>query len=354
MTMLAATAASQAKRKTGQRLGCALLLAPLTLIVLMLVAVLYNDDSASATGMSGVDCAPIGTTEATGVAGYTGDQMTNAATIVAVGRRMNVPEQGRIIAVAAAMQESGLHNVDHGDRDSLGLFQERPSQGWGTPAQIMNPAYAATQFYRHLLAVPGWQAMSVNDAAQAVERSGFPDAYATHEQAAREVVGAVQGAACAPSGDDGPLPADPNAQVVVHAALSQLGVPYAWGGGTRAGPSPGTGVDVGKVGFDCSGLALYAYAKIGVAVPHQTQAIWSAFQPAITAPANIQPGDLILLSDNQQPSGIHHVAIYLDSTNGGRAIEAPESGGVVQIVNGVWKSPYWTRQFIGAVRPGVA
>ncbi|HEX5117840.1 MAG TPA: C40 family peptidase [Pseudonocardiaceae bacterium] len=354
MTMFAAaTVASRGKRTKGRLLGCVLLLASLMVIALMLVAVL-DDDSASATGINGVDCAPIGTTAATGVAGYAGDQMTNAATIVAVGRQMNVPEQGRIVAIAAAMQESGLHNLDHGDRDSLGLFQERPSQGWGTPAQIMNPTYAAMQFYRRLLAVSGWRAMSVNDAAQAVERSGFPDAYATHEQAAREVVGAVQGVACAPSGDGGPRPSNPKADMVINAALSQLGVPYAWDGGTSAGPSPGTGVDAGKVGFDCSGLALYAYAKIGVAVPHQTQAIWSAFQPAITDPADVQPGDLILLSNNQQQSGIHHVAIYLDSANGGRAIEAPDSGGVVQITNEVWTSPYWTHQFIGAVRPGVA
>jgi hypothetical protein len=96
---------------------------------------------------------------------------------------MNVPEQGWVVAIAAALQESGLHNLDYGDWDSLGLFQQRPSQGWGTPAQIMNPTYAATQFYRNLLAVPDWQQMTVNDAAQAVQRSGFPNAYAQHEQA---------------------------------------------------------------------------------------------------------------------------------------------------------------------------
>jgi len=130
-----------------------------------------------------------------GLAGYA-DQLTNAATIVAVGKQMAMPEQGWVVAIAAAMQESALRNVNHGDRDSLGLFQQRPSQGWGTPAQIMNPTYAATQFYRHLLAVPGWQQMSVNDAAQAVQRSGFPHAYGPHEQIAREIVAAVSGATC--------------------------------------------------------------------------------------------------------------------------------------------------------------
>jgi hypothetical protein len=109
-----------------------------------------------------------------------------------------VPEQGQVAAIAAALQESGLRNLDHGDRDSLGLFQQRPSQGWGTPAQIMNPSYAATQFYRHLLAIPGWQQFSVNDDAQSVQRSGFPNAYGPHEQAAREIVAAMSGISCVP------------------------------------------------------------------------------------------------------------------------------------------------------------
>jgi cell wall-associated NlpC family hydrolase len=352
MAMVAITVAAQAKKKKGWRLVRAfIVLFPLVLIAVMIVAVLDDDTSASAAGISGVDCAPIGTATATGVAGYSGDQMTNAATIVATGKNMNVPEQGWVIAVAAAMQESGLHNLNRGDRDSLGLFQERPSQGWGSPAQVMDPSYAATAFYRRLLAVPDWEGMSVNDAAQAVERSGFPDAYQQHEQAAREVVGAVQGSTCSPSSSGGSLPANPNAQTVINAALSQIGVSYAWGGGTAAGPSAGTGVDAGKVGFDCSGLALYAYSKIGVSVPHQTQAIWSAFQPAITQPSDVEPGDLVLLSNNHRPAGIHHVAIYLGN---GQVIEAPESGETVRITRDIWTNSYWTSQFIGAVRPGVA
>lgn len=345
MTMLAAAALSQATKKKWWRLGCIVLLLPLVLMGLMVTAVF--DDDAFAAGINGVDCAPVRASVAE-VAGYSGDQMANATVIVAVGKQLNVPEQGWVVAIAAAMQESKLHNLSYGDRDSLGLFQQRPSQGWGTPEQIMNPSYAANQFYQHLLAVPNWQGMSINAAAQAVERSGFPDAYGTHEQAARQVVGAIEGFTCTNIGGGGPLRSNPHAQTVINAALSQLGVPYAWGGGTTAGPSPGIGVDTGKVGFDCSGLALYAYAKIGVSVPHQTQAIWSVFQPAITGPSNVQPGDLVLLSHNQQPSGIHHVAIYLGN---GQVVEAPESGQTVRITNNIWSSSYWTRQFIGAVRP---
>lgn len=130
------------------------------------------------------------------VAGFGTAQVETAAVIVAVGKRMGVPDRGRVVAVATAMQESRLRALDYGDRDSLGVFQQRPSQGWGTPAQVMDPAYAAERFYRALLATPGWPAMSVNDAAQAVQRSGFPHAYGQHEPAARAVVAAVDGARC--------------------------------------------------------------------------------------------------------------------------------------------------------------
>jgi hypothetical protein len=131
------------------------------------------------------------------VPGYDAEQIANAATIVAVGEQLQVPERGWIVAVATAMQESRLRNLDHGDRDSLGLFQQRPSQGWGRPDQVQDPAYAATQFYRHLRTVPNWETLDVNAAAQAVQRSGTPYAYARHVQAAREIVSALHGTSCA-------------------------------------------------------------------------------------------------------------------------------------------------------------
>jgi hypothetical protein len=123
-----------------------------------------------------------------GVPGFRAEQVANAATIVAVGGQLGVPPQGWLVAITAAITESGLRNLPYGDRDSLGLFQQRPSQGWGTRAQILTPRYSATQFYRHLLALPHWQTMSVNDAAQAVQRSATPTAYAPHEPAARALL----------------------------------------------------------------------------------------------------------------------------------------------------------------------
>jgi hypothetical protein len=171
---------------------------------------LLGGNNAGSTVVNPVGCTAVGATNSV-LVGYQPDQITNAATIVAVGKQLNVPERGWVVAIAAAMQESGLRNLDYGDRDSLGLFQQRPSQGWGTPAQIMTPTYAATQFYQHLLAVPGWQQMSVNDAAQAVQRSGFPDAYTQHEQAAREIVATVSGATCAPGSLPAVWPSAPSA-----------------------------------------------------------------------------------------------------------------------------------------------
>lgn len=187
---------------------------------------------------SSLECSVGGNSSSAGVAGYGPDQLANAAVIVAVGKQMNVPEQGQVVALAAAMQESSLTNIDHGDRDSLGLFQQRPSQGWGTPAQIMNPTYAATQFYQHLLAVPGWQQMSVNDAAQAVQRSGTPTAYGPHEQAARDLLAAAGGGSCTATmsavvgnGDCNAIQATNSiALAAINYACGQRGLPYVWGG----------------------------------------------------------------------------------------------------------------------------
>src|SRR5262245_9053838 len=95
-------------------------------------------------------------------AGLSGEQTRNTATILAVGQRMQIPVRGWVIAVATALQESNLINSSVAtDHDSLGLFQQRPSQGWGTPAQILDPQYAAGAFYTALRKVHGWEAMPV-------------------------------------------------------------------------------------------------------------------------------------------------------------------------------------------------
>lgn len=108
----------------------------------------------------------------------TAEMVTNAQAIINAGATANVPRTGQIIAIATSLVESGLINLNHGDRDSVGLFQQRPSQGWGTVDQIMDPAYSSKKFYDALLAVNGWASMPPGDAAQAVQRSAFPDRYA--------------------------------------------------------------------------------------------------------------------------------------------------------------------------------
>lgn len=120
-------------------------------------------------------------------------QADNAALIAAVAVRRGLPARAATIALATALQESGLLNLDHGDRDSLGLFQQRPSQGWGTPEQVTDPVFATNTFYDHLVKVPDYTTIPITQAAQAVQRSAFPDAYAQHETRARAFASALTG-----------------------------------------------------------------------------------------------------------------------------------------------------------------
>ena len=121
------------------------------------------------------------------------EQAANAATITAAAVRRKLPTRAAVIALATALQESKLVNLEYGDRDSVGLFQQRPSQGWGTANQILDPRYAAGKFYDHLLKVPDWQRRPLTDAAQAVQRSGHPDAYAQWEDQATVLARAFAG-----------------------------------------------------------------------------------------------------------------------------------------------------------------
>ncbi len=121
------------------------------------------------------------------------DQAANSTTIAAVGKRLGLPDHAVTVALATALQESRLRNLDYGDRDSLGLFQQRPSQGWGTPTEIMTPSYAAAAFYRALVRITGWQTMPITQAAQEVQRSAAPTAYAQWESEARALAMASTG-----------------------------------------------------------------------------------------------------------------------------------------------------------------
>jgi len=127
------------------------------------------------------------------VADLSTEQAENAATIAAVGVRRGLPARAVSIALATAYQESKINNLDHGDRDSLGLFQQRPSMGWGTPEQLQDPYYATNAFYDALEKVDGYDSMRITEAAQAVQRSGFPEAYEDHADDARALASALTG-----------------------------------------------------------------------------------------------------------------------------------------------------------------
>jgi hypothetical protein len=129
----------------------------------------------------------------------TAEQMANAGTIAEVGRSRGLPERAVVIALATAMQESTLRNLPYGDRDSLGLFQQRPSQGWGTPAQVQDPVYAAGIFYDHLVQVPDWENRELTLVADAVQRSAYPYAYGRWSEFAAELAGFLSSGASSES-----------------------------------------------------------------------------------------------------------------------------------------------------------
>jgi hypothetical protein len=120
-------------------------------------------------------------------------QSDNAALVVAATVQRGMPARAATIGIATALQESKLVNIDHGDRDSVGLFQQRPSQGWGTVEQIMDPVYSTGAFLDELAQVKGYEGLEITDAAQRVQRSGFPEAYAQHEVRARAWASALTG-----------------------------------------------------------------------------------------------------------------------------------------------------------------
>jgi peptidoglycan DL-endopeptidase CwlO len=263
-------------------------------------------------------------------------QTANASTIVQVGHQMAIPARGWVIAVATAMQESDLRNQTTAtDHDSLGLFQQRPSQGWGTPAQLTDPVYAATKFYEHLTKVVGWQNRPLTEVAQAVQRSAFPNAYARHEAAATAVVKSLTGvdAAAAPAAGASavpnpcPSPTDnqaalsvPSGQAgtMVQAALSRQGDPYVWGA---------TGPDA----FDCSGLVIWSWRQAKLAFTGRpTAADMYRLTNAVTGGSE-QAGDLVFMAFGSRGLGANepgHVAIVVSP---GLLVEAPTEGVPVRV-----------------------
>lgn len=192
--------------------------------------------------------AAVGTGDTSALAALNAEQRANGALIVEVGGALAVPPRGWVIAVATAMQESGLRNLPHlgadNDHDSLGLFQQRPSQGWGTPEQILDPEYAATAFYERLLQVEDWQQLPLTAAADAVQRSAYPDAYAKHEQLAVAVVDEAASGAAGAAAFDGELRCAELGEVTAAGWTRPAPGPL-WSGFRTANRPDHFGIDIG-------------------------------------------------------------------------------------------------------------
>ncbi|MEU7572966.1 MULTISPECIES: hypothetical protein [unclassified Micromonospora] len=175
------------------------------------------------------------------------DQMANAATIAAIGAQRRMPERAVVVALATAYQESHLRNIAHGDRDSLGLFQQRPSQGWGTPEEIQDPRYAARKFYAALKKVKGWERMRVTEAAQRVQRSAYPEAYQKwadeSEVLTRALLGQATGAVACTVGSTPTLRGPAAASAVLEGLTLDWGLPRLTAATTLTGLTVPAGDD---------------------------------------------------------------------------------------------------------------
>ncbi|HYU05323.1 MAG TPA: NlpC/P60 family protein [Jatrophihabitantaceae bacterium] len=251
------------------------------------------------------------------------DQMRNAQVIVAVVKARRLPQPAAQIALMTAMQESALTVVDHGDAagpDSRGLFQQRDS--WGLLSVRMDAAKSTGLFLDRLVAVPGWATMDPVTAAHAVQRNANAEDYRKWVPFSQALSGALvtndpsqvtcTGGTLLPGAS-----ANAHATVALKAAASTLGMPYCFDGGDSRGPTHGgggSGCDGATVGFDCSGLALYAWAQAGVNLPHFSG---DQYQMGHKVPVTAaRPGDLVFLSNPSE--GIHHVAIVWSVDVGSR------------------------------------
>ena len=249
----------------------AVLAVPLGFLALLMapVVVLRSGSATLAAAATGSVCLPATSAAASSSYSFDRQQLANAATIIRVGRQRHVPPRGWVIAVAAAIQESSLHNLPYGDRDSAGLFQQRPSMGWGSFAQVTDPVYAATAFFGGpdvppgnpgLLDITGWEHLSITQAAQAVQRSGYPDAYAQRAEEATVLVHRLAGAttACPASDSSTACPATgrpvesgltPDALHVLRCAvkyfhIARIGGFATYGHGTVSDHYTGRAVDL--------------------------------------------------------------------------------------------------------------
>jgi hypothetical protein len=179
-------------RRRSRRVRLTRTIVVLVALGLVATAVVYGVKSLSPHHTVTDSCQVVGETTGT-IYSMDPDQLLNASIIADVAMRRGLPQQAMIIALATAQQESKLRNIDYGDADSIGLFQQRPSQGWGLKAQILDPVYASGKFFDALVKVRNWQSLTVAAAAQAVQRSAFPDAYTSWQPYGTALAAALTG-----------------------------------------------------------------------------------------------------------------------------------------------------------------
>ncbi|MGF6881762.1 cell wall-associated NlpC family hydrolase [Nocardia sp. GP40] len=272
--------------------------------------------------------------------------------IIQAGRTQGVPDEAIVLALSVGLVESEMHNwaseavpestdypndgIAPGDADSVGILQQRPSQGWGTVKDLMNVQYQASNFYHHLMA-SDWQHKSFTDAAADVERprEDLRWKYGARQTEAQALFARLTGhpptaSQCGTTPGTSP-PSGGGGEAIVAAARSQVGRPYVWGGGNEAGP---TGTPA--AGFDCSGLALYSvHSAIGITLPHNTnmqiqQGQVIPFAPATAARKNepdlsaAQPGDIVFFGSG---TDAEHEGIYTGTIQGvPRMVHSPDVG----------------------------
>ena len=290
------------------------------------------------SGYTTTDTGQPGDISGVSIQGLSDEQNQIARTIYMTGKQRGASDRDIQIALMTAFQESGMRNINYGDRDSVGVFQQRTSQGWGSVAQIMDPTYSTNKFFDSLLKLNGRDKMALTQAAQAVQRSAFPNAYAKHEGKAANIMQAfnsvgqsqarapqqqvnsqgqeqTSGVAKAPTGVR---------QQLLNTAFGMLGIPYAWGGG-GIGNRSSRGIGLGTtnvVGVDCSGLTSYVYGTLGIKLPRKSDAQYAS--GVRTSIANAKPGDLVGWGKGG------HVAIYIGN---GQILHSPRPGQKVQIRN---------------------
>ena len=305
---------------------------------------------ASTNSSAGQVCGPGGATSTAATTTLDAEQLANAQSVIATAQGLGVPPRAAQIAVATAMQESSLRNLNYGDTagpSSRGLFQQQ-TQFYGVTVAT-NPVLATQAFLAQVVAIPGWQLLPLTQVAATVQRpaKALVGAYAQWESAAGALVqrfwpgaaggigaqpGTVQAVACAGNGGAGlpgaatgaipagyQLPTTGQGAAAVRFALAQVGKPYIWGG-------------VGPSGYDCSGLTLKAWAAAGVAIPRTSQAQAQSGTP-IPGLADLQPGDLLFIAGSDgTPASPGHVGMYIGAVGGvAYLVHAPQTGQDVQV-----------------------